>query len=83
MVQNFNKILTPAGSSFVSDGQSTIALGQSASVDPAAVRVPEPAALAIFAAGATGLMARRRKICFTASTQRKKTADIADCADKT
>jgi hypothetical protein len=58
VVQNFNKILTPAGSSDASDGNATIALGR---IDPTAVRVPEPTALALLAAGATGLLAHRRK----------------------
>ena len=61
VVQNFNKTLTPAGSSGQSLGGSTIALGATAQIQPTVVRLPEPGALGFMAAGAAGLLARRRR----------------------
>jgi T5SS/PEP-CTERM-associated repeat protein/autotransporter-associated beta strand protein len=60
VVQNFNKILTPAGSSGDQFGAGG-AIPLSAIVQSTSVQLPEPAALSILAAGAGGLLARRRR----------------------
>jgi T5SS/PEP-CTERM-associated repeat protein len=51
VAQNFNKVLPPGGAS--------ISLG--GNIEPLAVKVPEPGALALTLAAGTGLLARRRR----------------------
>jgi hypothetical protein len=52
VAQNFNQILTPEGDSLISIGGN---------VEPLAVKVPEPSAMALTTVAAAGLLARRRR----------------------
>jgi hypothetical protein len=68
VVQNFNKTLTPGGSSGETDGGgsaplnpgTTIALGEPEEIQPTGVPLPEPSLAAMIALGAGAFIARRR-----------------------
>jgi hypothetical protein len=61
IIINYGTTLAPAGQSSVNNGGTTIGLAATAREIPDVPGVPEPASVGLIAAGAAGLLGRRRR----------------------